>query len=86
MFVEEEGEGGSQDGSDGRKSEPPAVFFSALKGINPLRKYITNFDVYENTVAVLRSTENKMYRVQQEAKKQQLTLMDTWNKQTVLNF
>jgi Ser/Thr protein kinase RdoA (MazF antagonist) len=38
------------------------------------------FDVYENTVAALSSTENKVYRVQQEAKKQQLTLMNTWKK------
>jgi hypothetical protein len=38
------------------------------------------FDVDDNMTAVLSSIENKVYTVQQKAKKQQLTLMDMWKK------
>jgi hypothetical protein len=39
---------GVQNRGDGRKSELPSVFFSALEGINTVRKYLMKFDVYEN--------------------------------------
>jgi hypothetical protein len=38
------------------------------------------FDINDNMMAVLSSIENKVYRVQQKAKKQQLTLKDMWQK------
>jgi Ser/Thr protein kinase RdoA (MazF antagonist) len=44
-----------------------------------VRKYLMNFDV-DNMMAALSSIENEVYMVQQKAKKQQLTLMDTWKK------
>jgi hypothetical protein len=65
---------------DGGKSEPPATFLSALEGIDTVRKYLMKFDVNDNTMAALSSLENEVYRVQQKAKKQQLTLIDMWKK------
>jgi hypothetical protein len=65
---------------DGGKSEPPASFLSAVEGIDTVRKYLMKFDVDDNTMAALSSIENKVYRVQYKAKKQQLTLMDMWKK------
>jgi hypothetical protein len=62
------------------KSEPPATFLSAMEGIDTVRKYFMKFDVNDNTMAALSSIENEVYRVQQKAKKQQLTLMDMWKK------
>jgi hypothetical protein len=53
---------------------------SALEGTDTVRKYFMKFDVNDNTMAALSSIENKVYRVQQKAKKQQLTLMDMWKK------
>jgi hypothetical protein len=64
---------------DGGKSEPPATFLLALEGIDTVRKYLMKFDV-ENMMAALSSIENQVYRVQQKAEKQQLTLMDMWKK------
>jgi hypothetical protein len=60
---------------DGGKSEPPA-----LDGIDTVRKYLMKFDVDDNTMAALSSIENEVYRVQQKAKKQKLTLMYMWKK------
>jgi hypothetical protein len=65
---------------DGGKSEPPATFLSALEGIDTVRKYLLKFDVDDNTMVALSRIENEVYRVQQKAKKQQLTLMDMWKK------
>jgi hypothetical protein len=65
---------------DGGKSEPPAIFLSALVGIDTVKKYLMKFDVGDNMVAALSSIENEVYRVQQKVKKQQLTLMDMWKK------
>jgi hypothetical protein len=65
---------------DGGKSEPPATFLSALEGIDTVRKYLMKFDVNDNMMAALSSIENEVFRVQQKAKKQQLTLMDMWKK------
>jgi hypothetical protein len=65
---------------DGGKSEPPATFLSALEGIDTVRKYLMKFDADDNTMAALSNIENEVYRVQQKAKKQQLTLMDMWRK------
>jgi hypothetical protein len=45
-----------------------------------LRKYLMTLDVSDNIMAALSSIENEAYRVQQKAKKQQLTLMDMWKK------
>jgi Mg2+ and Co2+ transporter CorA len=45
-----------------------------------VRKYLMKFDVSDNTMAVLSSIENEVYRVEQKVKKQQLTLMDMWKK------
>jgi hypothetical protein len=73
--VSEEGE----EEDDGSKSEPPATFLSALEGIDSVTKYLMKFDVDDNTMAALSSTD-EVYRVQQKAKKQQLTLMDMWKK------
>jgi hypothetical protein len=53
---------------------------SALEGIDTVRKYLMMFDVGDNTMAALSSIENEVYRVQQKAKKQQLTLLDMWKK------
>jgi hypothetical protein len=39
---------GVQDRGDGRKSELPAVFFSAMEGIDNVRNYLMKYDVYEN--------------------------------------
>jgi hypothetical protein len=72
VYEEEEGDGG--------KSEPPATFLSALEGIDTVRKYLMKFDVNDNMMAALSSIENEVYKVQQKAKKQQLTLMDMWKK------
>jgi hypothetical protein len=76
--VSEEEDGEEED--DGGKSESPATFLSALEGIDTVRKYLMKFDADDNTMAVLSSTENEVYRVQQKAKKKQLTLMDMWKK------
>jgi hypothetical protein len=38
-----------------------------------VRKYLMKFDVDGNMMAALNSIENEVYRVQQKAKKQQLT-------------
>jgi hypothetical protein len=38
------------------------------------------FDVDDKMMAVLNSIENEVYRVQQKAKQQQITLMDSWKK------
>jgi hypothetical protein len=65
---------------NGGKSEPPATFLSALEGIDTVRKYFMKFDVSDNTMAALSSILNEVYRVQQKAQKQQLTLMDMWKK------
>jgi hypothetical protein len=51
-----------------------------MEGIDTVRKYFMKFDVGDNTMAALSSTENEVYRVQQKAKKQQLTLMNMWKK------
>jgi hypothetical protein len=53
-------------------------FLSVLEGINTVRKYLFKFDVDDNMMAAHSSIENEVYRVQQKAKKQQLTLMDMW--------
>jgi hypothetical protein len=52
------------------------TFFLALENINTVRKCLMKFDVDDNMTAAISSTENEVYRVQQKAKKQQLTLMD----------
>jgi hypothetical protein len=69
-----------EDDDDGGKSEPPASFLSALEGTDTVRKYLMKFDVDDNTMAALSSIKNKVYRVQQKAKQQLLTLMDIWKK------
>jgi hypothetical protein len=69
-----------EEDDDGGKIEPPATFLSALEGIDTVRKYLMKFDVDDNTMAALISIENAVYRIQQKAKKQQLTLMDMWKK------
>jgi hypothetical protein len=38
------------------------------------------FGVDDNTMAALSSIDNEVYRVQQKAKKKQLTLKDMWKK------
>jgi hypothetical protein len=53
---------------------------SALEATDTVTKYLMKFDVDDNTMAALSSIENEVYRVQQKAKKQQLTLMDMWKK------
>jgi hypothetical protein len=58
----------------GGKSEPPATLLSALEGINTVSKYLKKFDVDENPLAAISSTENEVYRVQQKVKQQQPTL------------
>jgi hypothetical protein len=70
---------------DGRKGEPPATVLSALEGMNTVRKYLMKFGV-DNMMAALSSIENKVYRVQQKAKKQLLILLDMWKKCTRLHF
>jgi hypothetical protein len=72
--VSVEAEGEEED--DVAKCEPQAAFLSALEGIDTVRKYLMKFDVHDNTMAALSSIQNEVYRVQQKAKKQQLTLMD----------
>jgi hypothetical protein len=72
--------GVSKEEDDGGKGEPPATFLCALEGIDTVRKYLMKFDVDDNTMASLSSIENEVYRFQQKAKKQQLTLMDMWKK------
>jgi hypothetical protein len=57
---------------DGRKSEPPKTILSTVEGINTVRKYLTKFDTNINMMVALSSIEN-VYRVQQKAKKQELT-------------
>jgi hypothetical protein len=76
--VSEEEEGEEED--DGGKSEPPVTFLSALEGIDTVGKYLMKFDVDNNMMAALSSTKNEVYRVQQKAKQQQITLMDMWKK------
>jgi hypothetical protein len=44
------------------------------------------FDVDDKMMAAISSIENDTYKVQQEAKQDQLTLMDTWKKLTGLHF
>jgi hypothetical protein len=73
-----EDEEGEEEG--GGKSEPPATFLSALGDIHTVRKYLIKSDVKDNPMAALSSIENKVYRVQQKANEQQLTLMDMWKK------
>jgi hypothetical protein len=52
----------------------------ALEGINTVRKYLMQFDVEDNMMAALSSIETEVYRAQQKAKWQQLTLIDIWKK------
>lgn len=44
------------------------------------------FDVSANVMAAVSSIEYEVYGVQQKVKKQQLTLVDMWNKYTRLPF
>jgi hypothetical protein len=67
-------------GGGGGTNEPPAAFLLALKGISTVRKYLMKFDFSDSMTAALSSTENEGYRFQQEAKKQQLTLLDMWKR------
>jgi hypothetical protein len=64
---------------DGGKGEHPATFSSALEGMDTMRKYLLKFYA-DNTMADFTSIENEVYRIQQKAKKQQLTLMNMWKK------
>jgi hypothetical protein len=45
---------------------------SALEGFGILRKYRMKFDVDDSMMDTLSIAENKVYRVQQDVKKQQL--------------
>ena len=54
------------------KSEPEATFLSETENINSVRKYPIKFMLMITLVA-FNSTENKVYRVQQKVKQQQLT-------------
>lgn len=38
------------------------------------------FDVDDNMISALNINENEVYKIQQKAKKQQLTLMSMWRK------
>jgi hypothetical protein len=70
---EEEG-----DNDGGRRSEFQQFFWSALEGINPVRKYLMKFDIDDNTLASLSGNENVVYGVQQKRKTQELPLIDMW--------
>jgi hypothetical protein len=71
---------------DSGKSEPPATILSALKDTETVRKYLIKFDVNDNMMATLSSTENEAYRNQQKADKQQLISMVMWKKSTRLHL
>jgi len=53
-------------------------FLSALELINTASNCHMRFDVNNNMMAVISSTENKVYWVQQKVKKQQFKLIDIW--------
>jgi hypothetical protein len=38
------------------------------------------FDVDDNTISALSIIENEVYKIQQKAKKQQLTVINMWRK------
>lgn len=57
-----------------------------LECFGTLKKYCMQFDADDSMMDTLSIAENKVYRFQQEAKKQQLTLMNMWKKWTRLCF
>jgi hypothetical protein len=54
----------------------PETILSSLEDIETVRKYLIKSDLIDNMKTALSSIENKVYGVQQNVKKQQLTLMD----------
>jgi hypothetical protein len=70
LYLVWSGEGG---GGDDGKGKPPTKFLSTVENINTVKKYLTKFDVNDNIMAALSSIGNKVYRVQQKAKKYELT-------------
>jgi hypothetical protein len=61
------------------KKIDPQEHFYLLEDINTLRKYLIKFNV-DNIVAAVSNIETEVYRVQQKAKKEQLTLMVMWKR------
>jgi hypothetical protein len=70
---------------DSGKNELPATILSALEDTDPVRKCLMKL-MSRIMMAALSSIENEVYRIQHEAKQQQLTLMDMWKKLTTLYF
>jgi hypothetical protein len=54
------------------RSEPVATSLSTLEGINIARKKLTKFDIDNNTMAALNTTENDKFGVLKAVNKQQL--------------
>jgi hypothetical protein len=55
-------------------------FLSTLELINTASNRLMRCDVSNKMKAVVSSTENKVYGVQQKVKRQQLNLIDLWKK------
>ena len=61
-------------------NECPATLLPAMKSIYTVWKYLIKFGDNDYIIATLRSIRNEMYKVQQTAKKQKLTVMGMWAK------
>jgi hypothetical protein len=55
---EEESDEVEEVANNGRKSEPPTKFLSAMEGISSARKYLMRLHVENNMMAALSGTEN----------------------------
>lgn len=49
--------------------EPAATFLSLLEGIDSERKYLIKFDVHDNMMVALSTTESRVHQPQQKVKK-----------------
>lgn len=61
---------------------PLATFFSALEGINTVRKYLIKFEVNDSVMDTHThsGSQVKVYRVQQKVKQPLIIVItDTWN-------
>jgi hypothetical protein len=64
-----------EEGDNSGKGETFSSNFISAGGIDIMREYLIKLDVSDSTIPAVSFTENEVYRVQQNAKKQQCTVI-----------